>query len=339
MSPAFPEAEVGRTTWWDRISYSLKSKKVMDPITALFYVLPAAFIIFVFRLIPIVSALLVSFYDAKMGKIRDFTGLENYSRLVSDSAFWHSLVNTVYFVIFAVPPSLFLALFLAVLLNKKIRGLGFYRTVYFLPTVTSAVAIAMVWKWIFHPRLGLLNYLLSRIHMTKPLWLEEPRGIFDMAAGVVHLPWPDWFQGPSLALIALVIVSIWKALGYNIVIFLAGLQNIPEEYYEAATIDGASGRQVFWNITWPLLSPTTFYVLLMTTIVSFQVFSFVYLMTGPPVGAPLGTTKVIVYYLFEEGFDAGGNQGYASAVALVLFLIILSLTLLQRRLVERRVHY
>ncbi len=149
------------------------------------------------------------------------------------------------------------------------------------------------------------------------------------------------FVGPavSLALVAVIIVSVWRGIGYNIVIFLAGLQNIPDEFYEAARIDGATPRQAFWRITWPLLSPTTFYVLLSTTIVSFQVFTQIYLMTGPPIGGPLGTTKVIVYYLFEKGFDAGGNMGYASAVALVLFGIILSLTLVQRRAVERRVYY
>jgi multiple sugar transport system permease protein len=227
-----------------------------------------------------------------------------------------------------------------VLLNQKIKALGFYRTVYFLPVVTSLVAVSVVWKWIFHPRLGLLNYVIDLMG-GKPLhWLEEPRGVFELAAGAAGWGWwPDWLSGPSLALVAVIIVSVWRGIGYNIVIFLAGLQNIPDEYYEAARIDGASPRQAFWRITWPLLSPTTFYVLLSTTIVSFQVFTQIYLMTGPPIGGPMGTTKVTVYYLFEKGFDAGGNMGYASAVALILFAIILTLTLIQRRLVEQRVHY
>jgi multiple sugar transport system permease protein len=227
-----------------------------------------------------------------------------------------------------------------VLLNQKIRALGFYRTVYFLPVVTSLVAVSMVWKWIFHPRLGLLNYFLQVLGGGSLQWLEEPRGIFEMAAAGLNWSWwPDGFAGPSLALIAVIVVAIWRGIGYNIVIFLAGLQNIPDQYYEAARIDGANPRQVFWKVTWPLLSPTTFYVLLSTTIVSFQVFTQIYLMTGPPVGGPMGTTKVIVYYLFEKGFDAGGNMGYASAVALILFGIILTLTLVQRRIVERRVYY
>ena len=127
--------------------------------------------------------------------------------------------------------------------------------------------------------------------------------------------------------------------GYNIIIFLAGLQNIPNEYYEAAKIDGAGSVQTFWKITWPLISPTTFYVVIMTTIVSFQVFTLDYLMTGSHVGGPLGTTKVLVYYIFEKGFESGGDMGYASCVALVLFVIVLGLTLFQRKVIEKRVHY
>ena len=317
-----------------------KRRKAMDPITAMLYIVPAGVIIVVFRMVPIASAFLLSFFDVKMGRIRGFVGLAQYARLFQDPTFWSSLGTTGYYVLGVVPISLFLSLFAAVLLNKKIRALGFYRTVYFLPVVTSLVAVSMVWKWIFHPRLGLLNYVISSLGGSALLWLEEPRGVFQMLADSAEWGWwPGWLSGPSLALIAVIVVAVWRGIGYNIVIFLAGLQNIPDQYYEAARIDGANGRQVFWGITWPLLSPTTFYVLLSTTIVSFQVFTQIYLMTGPPVGGPMGTTKVIVYYLFEKGFDAGGNMGYASAVALVLFMIILSLTLLQRRIVERRVYY
>lgn len=312
----------------------------MDPLTALFYLVPAGVLIVVFRMLPIASAFALSFFDVKMGRIRGFVGLAQYMRLFEDHAFWSSLGTTGYYVLGVVPASLFLALFAAVLLNKKIRGLGFYRTVYFLPVVTSLVAVSMVWKWIFHPRLGLLNYLFRLLGGSGFAWLEEPRGILGMlASGLGWSWWPQWLAGPSLALVAVVIVAIWRGIGYNIVIFLAGLQNIPEQYYEAARMDGANSRQVFWRITWPLLSPATFFVLLSTTIVSFQVFTQIYLMTGPPIGGPMGTTKVIVYYLFEKGFDAGGNMGYASAVALVLFAIILSLTLVQRGVVERRVYY
>jgi len=149
---------------------------------------------------------------------------------------------------------------------------------------------------------------------------------------------PAWAGGPSLALFSIIILTIWKGLGYNTIIYLAGLQNIPETYYEAASIDGANKFTKFFKITLPLVSPTTFYVLMMTTITTFQVFSQIYLMTGPPVGGPLGTTKVIVYYLFEQGFGESQNLSYASAIALVVFFIILSLTLFQRKL-EKKVHY
>ncbi len=319
---------------------TLRRNKAMDPITAALYIVPAGIIVLIFRMIPIASAFVLSFFDVKMGRVRGFIGLAHYVRLFQDPTFFNSLGTTAYYVIGVVPASLFLSLFLAVLLNQKIKGLGFYRTIYFLPVVTSLVAISMVWKWIFHPRLGLLNFVFEKLGGNSLLWLEEPRGIFEMAAGGLGWEWwPEALSGPSLALVAVVIVAIWRGIGYNIVIFLAGLQNIPDQYYEAARIDGANTRGVFWRVTWPLLSPTTFYVMLSTTIVSFQVFTQIYLMTGPPVGGPMGTTKVIVYYLFEKGFDAGGNMGYASAVALILFGIILTLTLIQRRVVESRVYY
>jgi len=323
-------------TWLE----NLRRKKFMDPLTAALYLVPAGIVVVIFRMVPIASAFIVSFFDVKMGRIRGFVGLAQYIKLFQDPTFFSSLGTTAYYVAGVVPASLFLSLLAAVLLNQKIRALGFYRTVFFLPVVTSLVAISMVWKWIFHPRLGLLNYIFEVFGGNAMLWLEEPRGIFEMmASGLGWSWWPAGLSGPSLALIAVIIVAIWRGIGYNIVIFLAGLQNIPDQYYEAARIDGANPRGVFWRVTWPLLSPTTFYVLLSTTITSFQVFTQIYLMTGPPVGGPMGTTKVIVYYLFEKGFDAGGNMGYASAVALILFLIILSLTLVQRRVVESRVYY
>jgi multiple sugar transport system permease protein len=274
-----------------------------------------------------------------MGKIVGFAGLAQYKMLFADPEFWSSLVNTVYFVIGTVPVSLFLSLLIAIFLNQKIKALGLYRTIYFLPVVTSMVAIAMVWKWLYQPRFGLLNYLLTTVGLHSQMWLEEPRGIFALIAGSVGIDLPSWMAGPSMALVSITLTNLWRGIGYNVVIFLAGLQNIPNEYYEAAKIDGAGRVQSFWKVTWPLISPTTFYVLIMTTIVSFQVFTLVYLMTGPPVGGPLGTTKVLVYYIFEKGFESGGDMGYASCVALVLFVIVLSLTLVQRRLIEKRVHY
>jgi multiple sugar transport system permease protein len=316
-----------------------KSKKFRMLLTGLAYIAPAAVVIIVFRVVPIIAAFGVSFFYVMMGKIVGFAGAAQYGMLLSDSEFWNSLLNTTYFVIGTVPVSLFVSLLIAVLLNQKIKALGLYRTIYFLPVVTSMVAVAIVWKWIFHPRLGLLNSFVDAIGMNPMMWLEEPEGIFSLMAGRIGLAVPSWMAGPSLALVAIIITNLWRGLGYNIIIFLAGLQNIPNEYYEAAKIDGAGRVQTFWKITWPLISPTTFYVVIMTTIVSFQVFTLVYLMTGSPVGGPLGTTKVLVYYIFEKGFESGGDMGYASCVALVLFAIVLGLTLIQRRVIEKRVHY
>jgi multiple sugar transport system permease protein len=318
---------------------SARARRLKDFLGGLAYIAPAGSIFLVFRVIPIVAAFGISFYYVMMGKVVGFASVAQYRMLFSDGEFWRSLVNTVYFVIGTVPVSLFASLILAILLNQKIKALGFYRTVYFLPVVTSMVAIAMVWKWLYQPRFGLFNYILGLVGSKPLLWLEEPRGIFELAASGVGLHLPTWLAGPSLALVAITITNLWRGIGYNVVIFLAGLQNIPTEYYEAAKIDGAGRVQTFWKVTWPLISPTTFYVLIMTTIVSFQVFTLVYLMTGPPVGGPLGTTKVLVYYIFEKGFESGGDMGYASCVALVLFLIVLGLTLIQRRVIEKRVHY
>jgi multiple sugar transport system permease protein len=305
----------------------------------LLFLLPAAVIILTFRLLPIVSALGVSLFDASFGKIRSFVGLAQYQALFADPAFWRSAENTIWFVAGTVPLSVGVSLGCSLLLRRGVKGLGLYRTVYFLPVVTSFVAVSMVWKLIFHQRFGLANAVLDNLGATGLKWLDEPTGIFQLAASSVGLALPEWAEGPSLALVCVILVSAWRGIGYNVVIFLAGLQSIPEHYYEAARIDGAGRIGVFRNVTWPLLTPTTFYVVVMTTILSFQVFAPIYLMTGPPIGGPLGTTNVIVYYLFEKGFDAGGNMGYASAVALVLFVIILALTLFQRKVVEKKVHY
>ncbi|MDO9578735.1 MAG: sugar ABC transporter permease [Candidatus Cloacimonadales bacterium] len=302
------------------------------------YLLPAFIIVFVFRLIPIVLSFIVSFFEWTVTGAGDFIGLENYAIMMKDKEFWQSLVNTFYLVIFVVPISLILSLLFAALLNTIEKLKSFFRSVYFIPTVTSMVAISIVWKIIFNQQTGLANYFLEKIGLDPMGWLAESQGIFQLLFANLGIELPSWAAGPSLALFSIIIVTIWKGLGYNTIIYLAGLQNIPNVYYEAADIDGAGKIKQFFKITWPLISPTTFYVLMMTTITTFQVFSQIYLMTGPPVGGPLGTTKVIVYFLFDKGFGESNNLSYASAIALVLFVIILSLTLLQKRL-EKKVHY
>lgn len=231
-----------------------------------------------------------------------------------------------------------LSLFFANLLKNIDKLKGFYRSLFFIPTVTSMVAISIVWKIIFNQQTGLMNLFLTKLGMAPLGWLAESRGIFQLMFEGIGVNLPAALGGPSLALFSIIIMSIWKGLGYNTIIYLAGLQNIPAVYYEAADIDGASKIRQFFKLTLPLISPTTFYVIMMTTITTFQVFSQIYLMTGPPVGGPLGTTKVIVYYLYEKGFGESNDLSYASAIALVLFAIIFSLTMVQKRL-EKKVHY
>ncbi|MCK4233973.1 sugar ABC transporter permease [candidate division WOR-3 bacterium] len=283
-----------------------------------------------------IYAFRVSFYKWGMGGAEKFVALRNYSTILKDSSFWQAFGNTIYFSIGVVPTSLLISLFIAVLLHQKIKGVRFFRTIYFLPVITSVIAVSMVWKWIYHPQVGLANNILQLFGVKGFNWLSEWRGILQMFFAFLRVNFP--IKGPSLALYSLIIVSVWKGLGYNIILFLAGLENIPGQYYEAAKVDGATRWQVFRHITWPLLSPTTFFVLIMTTIVSFQMFAYVWMMTGPPAGGPLGTTNVLVYYLFDHAFNFT-RYGYGTAVAFILFIIILILTLIQRKAVERKVFY
>jgi ABC-type sugar transport system permease subunit len=201
----------------------------------------------------------------------------------------------------------------AYFLHTKVFGKKFLRTAFFTPVITSSVAAAVIWRWIYEPNFGLLNYCLS--------WFG--------------IPSVNWLNDPTAAMFALILMGVWKTLGVNMILFSAGLQGIPEHYYEAAELDGAGKWSKFWNITLPLLSPTTFFILVMSVIGSFQVFDIVYVLTS---GGPLGTTKVLVFYLYENAFKFF-EMGYASAVAYLLFALIFVLTLLQIKYLRGRVHY
>lgn len=299
------------------------------------YILPALVLLVAFRFVPIIMSFIISFFEWTLHGTGGFLGLANYTKLVHDPEFWQSMMNTVWLVIFVVPASLVFSLIFAVLLNqiKTLRGL--FRTVYFLPFVTSMVAVSIVWKIIFNEQTGLANTFLGIFGISPQKWLAEARGIFDIFFSGIGIHLPTWLGGPSQALFAIIIMTVWKGLGYNTIIYLAGLQNIAKDYYEAAEIDGAGKVKQFFKITLPLVSPTTFYVLMMTTIVTFQAFSQVYLMTNK--GGPLGTTNLIVYYIFQKGFDSQ-EMGFASAAALMLFTVILGLTFIQKRL-EKHVNY
>jgi multiple sugar transport system permease protein len=314
------------------------NRKIKETLAGFTYLLPALIILIVFRIIPIFYSARISFFDWGMAGARKFVGLQNYIDVLKDPVFWKSLLHTGWFVFLSVPLMLFLSLFIALLLNTKIRGLGIYRTIYYLPVVTSIVAVSVVWKWILNPERGLLNYLLSFIGVHNIRWLEDPRGLFDIIFSGLGVKLPEVLVGPSIAMVALIIMAVWKGIGYNIVIYLAGLQNIPNQYYEAAKIDGAGKWSMFRNVTWQLISPTTFYILIMSTIIAFETFAQVWIMTGPPPGGPLGTTKVVMYYFYEQSFELW-RLGYGAAIAFFAFLIILVLTILQRVFLEKRVHY
>lgn len=314
------------------------NKKLKSTLVGFGYLAPALIILLSFRIVPILLSVRISLYDWGMAGARKFVGFANYLQVLKDPIFYSSLLNTFWYAAFTVPVMLFLSLTIAVLLNQKIKGLGFYRTLYYLPVVTSIVAVSIVWKWLFNPERGLLNYILSFLSISPIRWLEDPRGIFTLIFSALGIRLPQVLAGPSIALCSLILMSIWKGLGYNIIIFLAGLQNIPTQFYEAAKIDGAGTFRLFRNVTWPLLTPTTFYVLIMSTIVAFEAFAQVWIMTGPPPGGPLGTTKLVMYYFYEQSFELW-RLGYGASIAFIAFLIILGLTIFQRKFLEKRVHY
>lgn len=303
-------------------------------ITPYLFLLPALVIVVAFRLIPIVMSFVLSFFDWSLQGTGRFIGLENYATMIHDPVFWQSLGNTFWLVVILVPATIVFSLFFAVLLNQIKYLKSLFRMVYFMPFVTSLVAVSIVWKLMFNEQTGLINTFLGYIGIAPQAWLAEPKGIFLLMFPALE-SLPRFFHGPSQALFAIIIMTVWKGLGYNTIIYLAGLQNISKTYYEAAEMDGASKFRQFWNVTVPLISPTTFYVLIMTTITSFQTFSQIYLMTNK--GGPLNTTKLIVYYIYERGFDLL-EMGYASAVALALFVLILTLTIFQRKM-EKHVNY
>lgn len=318
---------------------------IRENVEAFLYLLPAALVLLAFWFFPVVFSIGVSFTDWTGASNLDtvtWTGIENYARALSDPQFRQVLYNTTNYVLYSVPLTVAGALGIAALLNSPIRARNVFRTIYFVPFVTTWVAISIVFKYVFNEQFGLVNYLLHNAGLPTFGWLNEPRGIVEIflqdGLGIqLKEPLHPLIAGPSLAMFAIVLTSVWRDVGYFMVIFLAGLQNIDRTYYEAAEIDGANPLQRFRHITWPLLSPTTFFVLVVSLIAAFKVFVPMYVMT--PGGTPGGTTETLVSYLFKVGFTGYRELGFASAVAYILFLIILMLTVLQNRFIGRRVHY
>jgi multiple sugar transport system permease protein len=241
-------------------------------------------------------------------------GFANYQKLLTnDPVFRQVMINTVYFVGGVVPLDIVCSLSLALLLNRPIRGMRLYRAIYFVPVVTSLIAVAIVWQWLYHSEVGLINYGLAGVGLPKINWLGSI----------------EW------AMPAVIFMSTWKAMGYYAVIFLAGLQGIPQHLYEAADIDGANSWQKFWRITLPLLSPTMFFVLVISIIQAFQVFGQIFIMTR---GGPANATSTIVYFIYNNAF-VWFRMGYAAAASWVLFAVIFAITILQTRWQRRWVHF
>lgn len=267
--------------------------------------------------VPVLMAFYTSFQEWNAIQPAQFVGLANFERLVQDDQFWNALKNTVALTVMSVPTGMVLSLSVALLLNNRLPARNLLRTAYFLPVVTSIVAAAIVWTWIFQPRYGLLGNLLA------------PIGLRDT----------NWLTRPDLVLYPVAVVTVWLRLGFDMVLFLAGLQAIPRVLYEAAIIDGANRWQRFRYVTLPLLSPTTFLVMVLSIISAFQIFDQVYVMTGRTVrGGVGGSATTLALFLYMRAFTHS-EFGYASAVALVLFLIILGITVFQLAIQRRWVFY
>ncbi|HOO32785.1 MAG TPA: sugar ABC transporter permease [Thermotogota bacterium] len=289
-------------------------RKHKDTLTGWLTVLPALSTQIIFIYLPLCWAFYNSFFKWNMIRPMKFIGLRNYEKMFSSSEFWSSLWTTFLYVLGTVPPAIFIGLGLALLMNMDwLKLKGFFRTGFYIPVITAMAAAAVIWEWIFEPNYGILNWILSWFGVDGVGWLSDP----------------------NYSLVALMIVGVWKRVGYNMVLFLAGLQVIPKSLYEVADIDGASAFSKFKNITWPLLSPTTLFVVVLQFIASFRVFVSVSVMTR---GGPLDSTRVITYYLYQQAFE-NMKFGYSSAVAVFMFVLMLVFTLIQFKVSKRRTFY
>lgn len=299
-TPARPTAPHRRPVWRQALPYLL--------------IAPSLAVFLLFEIYPISYSLYLSFTKWNLiSPTKTWVGLANYQDLLTSAEFHRSLINTLLYTAGRVIFSLSFALAMAILVNSQKRWASWVQAAIFSPHVISMVSVSLLWLWLMDPTHGLLNYLL----------------------GLVGIPSLKWLGASSTALLSLIIVAVWKVIGYDMLIFLAGLQSIPAELQEAAKIDGAGPFRRFWSITLPLLSPTLFFLSVTSIISSFQVFDIVRVMTG---GGPGDSTNVLVYYIYQYGFRYF-KIGHSSAASIVLLVLVLGLTLLQFRVLERRVHY
>ncbi|GAB6086559.1 carbohydrate ABC transporter permease [Alkaliphilus crotonatoxidans] len=277
------------------------------------FLLPNLIGFILFTGIPIIYSFVLSFTEWNLITTPRFIGLANYKTLLKDEEFWLALKNTLRFIVGYLPLVMSISLGIALMLNKKIKMKTFFRGAYFLPVVTSWVAVSLIWKWLLNPVYGLVNYGLSLIGINGPAWLQDPK----------------W------AMAGIILTSVWKDIGFIMVLYLAGLQGISKSYYEAADIDGAGSFQKFWHITLPMLAPTTFFVFVISLINSFQVFDQILIMTN---GGPVGATTVLVQQIYNNAFRYF-KMGYAASISWVLFLLVFAVTYIQIKLQKRWVDY
>lgn len=274
----------------------------------------------IFTSIPVVASMVLSFLDWDLLSPARFVGFDNFIALFQDPFFWQYSWNTIYLML-AIPLSMAGSLILAIGMNQKLKGIIFFRTIYFLPTLCAGVAIYMLWRLIYNPEFGVLNTFIAKI------------------GEVLHIPLkgPYWLTDEKWAKPALIIMSVWQSVGgYNMILYLAALQGVPRDLYDAAEVDGANAWQKFWAVTWPQISPATFFIAIMSIIGGFQAgFDPAYIMTG---GGPNGSTTTIIYYIYNNAFE-WHKMGYAAAIAWVLFIVVFIFTVLQWRFFGKQVHY
>lgn len=316
---------------------SRRRRFLVENVQAYLFLVPAFAVLLVFKIWPAFFAIYISTFkwDIIQGPFR---GIQNYTDILFGTraeAFWRSLSTTFTYAAITIPFEIAVGLVIAYILFQKIRGRSIYRTIYYLPYVTSTVAAAAVFEWIFHPQYGLVNSFLGLLGIEPLHWLQEPDGVFQMIGAHFGARIPDWAAGPSLALSTVAIFSIWHFLGFQIVIFMAGLGNIPEQHYEAAKLDGASQWQLFTKITLPLLSPQIFFVFTIASIGVLRSFNEIFILTN---GGPLDTSRTTTLLVFRTFFQQG-QIGLGSAMGVLLTIVILAFTLIQFQVLERRVEY
>lgn len=300
-----------------RLAKKLKisKKDLNDYYWAYFMIAPTIIGLIILNIWPLIKTIYLSFNTTTDFGTNIWIGFGNYKHMFSDATVWHATLNTLEYTAISVPVGVILSLGIAVLLNSKIKGKTLYRTIYFLPMVSAPAAIAMVWRWLYSSDFGLINYVLS----------------------LIGIKGPDWLTNPKLALLSIIVVGIWSYLGYNMIILLAGLQEIPKSFYEAATVDGAGPIRQFFSITFPLISPTMFFVVITSMISGLQVFDLIFMMISKT-SAVMDSTQSLVYLFYKYSFVMN-DKGYGSTIIVLLLVIILLITVIQLKVQKKWVHY